>query len=147
MDTLSLSIRHLKGNPGPGAYYRDFLNEGKPVTNESRKRDAKRKRARRRAAAKAKKEAEEAEKAVARQMRRMEGEREAAAMGDEPMVVLVPPVRPRTSPCLLHSLTRSRSLSECCLPGSILESGGGGRQGSATFSRRKTFAHAASLSS
>ena len=69
---------------------------------------------------------EEAEKAVARQMRRMEGEREAAAMGDEPMVVLVPPVRPRTSPRLLHSLTRSRSLSECCLPGSILESGGGG---------------------
>ena len=116
MDTLSLSIRHLKGNPGPGAYYRDFLNEGKPVTNESRKRDAKRKRARRRAAAKAKKEAEEAEKAVARQMRRMEGEREAAAMGDEPMVVLVPPVRPRSSPCLLHSLTRSRSLSGCCLP-------------------------------
>eukprot|EP01044_Picomonas_judraskeda_P042892 COSAG03_NODE_22294_length_293_cov_0.530928_1_plen_24_part_01 len=24
MDSLSLSIRHLKGNPGPGAYYRDF---------------------------------------------------------------------------------------------------------------------------
>ena len=67
MDSLSLSIRHLKGNPGPGAYYRDFQVGLK--TNESRKRERLKAKAKAKAKARMKKEREAAEEATQRQVR------------------------------------------------------------------------------
>ena len=77
MDTLSLSIQHLKGNPGPGAYYRDFQVGLK--TNESRKRERRQAKAKAKAKARIKKEREEAEAATERQVRRIAAAKEAEA--------------------------------------------------------------------
>ena len=77
MDSLSLSIRHLKGNPGPGAYYRDF--QVGLQTNESRKRERLKAKAKAKAKARIKKEREEAEAATQRQIRRIAAAKEAEA--------------------------------------------------------------------
>lgn len=77
MDTLSLSIQHLKGNPGPGAYYRDF--QVGLQTNESRKRERRKARAKAKAKARLKKEREEQEAATQRQIRRIAAAKEAEA--------------------------------------------------------------------
>lgn len=77
MDSLSLSIRHLKGNPGPGAYYRDF--QVGLQTNESRKRERLKAKAKAKAKARIQKERAEAEAATQRQVRRIAAAKEAEA--------------------------------------------------------------------
>lgn len=81
LDTLELSIRHLKGNPGPGAYGRDFQVGLR--TNAAMKREAKEKKARMAQLRLEKKEQSERETALIRQMRETEEQAEATSRAEE----------------------------------------------------------------
>lgn len=81
LDTLELSIRHLKGNPGPGAYGRDFQVGLR--TNAQMKKEAKEKKARMARLRQERKEQADREAALIRQTREAEEEAEATARAEE----------------------------------------------------------------
>jgi hypothetical protein len=81
LDTLELSIRHLKGNPGPGAYGRDFQVGLR--TNAMMKKEAKEKKARMARMRQEKKDQSDREQALIKQMREAEEDAEATARAEE----------------------------------------------------------------
>ncbi len=81
LDTLELSIRHLKGNPGPGAYGRDFQVGLR--TNAAMKKEAKEKKARMAQLRRERKEESERSAALIKQMREAEEEAEATARAED----------------------------------------------------------------